>query len=126
VESVTTIAGFRRSGRVFELPGSGASPARVKVLHTTRGEGTPARHVIDGKLTCLRDGAVRISNCSAPAPNPCLRGVPARHAAWRRYATDLRNIKYARYKLPDQYDGAPFVGWQVAQRRIGPGVLTAA
>ena len=49
-------------GAWFELPDSGASPARVKVLRTTRGEGaaTPGT-VIDDKLTvACGDGAVRI------------------------------------------------------------------
>ena len=49
-------------GAWFELPDSGASPARVKLLRTTRGEGaaTPGT-VIDDKLTvACGDGAVRI------------------------------------------------------------------
>jgi methionyl-tRNA formyltransferase len=49
-------------GAWFELPDSGGSPARVKLLRTTRGEGaaTPGT-VIDDKLTvACGDGAVRI------------------------------------------------------------------
>lgn len=49
-------------GAWFELPDCGASPARIKVLRTTRGEGaaTPGT-VIDDKLTvACGDSAVRI------------------------------------------------------------------
>ena len=48
-------------GAWFELPGAGA-PARIKVLRTTRGEGTATPGtVIDDKLTvACGDGAVRI------------------------------------------------------------------
>ena len=70
-------------GAWFELPGSGASPARVKVLHTTRGEGTAAPGtVIDGKLTvACGAGAVRILELQRAGRQPMaaeefLRGTP--------------------------------------------------
>jgi methionyl-tRNA formyltransferase len=67
----------------FELPGAGASPVRVKVLRTTRGEGTAAPGtVIDDKLTvACGDGAVRIlelqrAGRQTMAAEEFLRGTP--------------------------------------------------
>jgi methionyl-tRNA formyltransferase len=70
-------------GAWFELPDSGASPARVKVLRTTRGEGaaTPGT-VIDDKLTvACGDSAVRILELQRAGRQPMgakefLRGTP--------------------------------------------------
>jgi methionyl-tRNA formyltransferase len=70
-------------GAWFELPDSGASPARVKLLRTTRGEGaaTPGT-VIDDKLTvACGDGAVRILELQRAGRQPMgakefLRGMP--------------------------------------------------
>jgi methionyl-tRNA formyltransferase len=69
-------------GAWFELPGPGA-PARVKVLHTAKGEGsgTPGT-VIDDKLTvACGDGAVRILELQRAGRQPMkveefLRGTP--------------------------------------------------
>jgi methionyl-tRNA formyltransferase len=70
-------------GAWFELPGAGAAPARVKVLRTTRGEGTAAPGtVIDDKLTvACGDGAVRILELQRAGRQPVraeefLRGTP--------------------------------------------------
>jgi methionyl-tRNA formyltransferase len=48
-------------GAWFELPGTGA-PARVKVLRTTKGEGSgvPGTAIDDGLTIACGDGAVRI------------------------------------------------------------------
>jgi methionyl-tRNA formyltransferase len=70
-------------GAWFELPDSGALPARVKVLRTRRGEGaaTPGT-VIDDKLTvACGDGAVRILELQRAGRQPMpakefLRGTP--------------------------------------------------
>jgi methionyl-tRNA formyltransferase len=70
-------------GAWFELPDSGASPARVKVLRASRGEGvaTPGT-VIDDKFTvACGDGAVRILELQRAGRQPMgakefLRGVP--------------------------------------------------
>jgi methionyl-tRNA formyltransferase len=69
-------------GAWFELPGAGA-PARIKVLRTTKGEGSGAPGTaIDDKLTiaCL-DGAVRILELQRAGRHPMraeefLRGAP--------------------------------------------------
>jgi methionyl-tRNA formyltransferase len=70
-------------GAWFELPGAGASPARVKVLRTTRGEGTAAPGtVIDDELAvACGDGAVRILELQRAGRQPMkadefLRGTP--------------------------------------------------
>jgi methionyl-tRNA formyltransferase len=70
-------------GAWFELPGTGAPAARIKVLRTTRGEGTAAPGVvIDGKLTvACGDGAVRILELQRAGRQPMkaeefLRGTP--------------------------------------------------
>jgi methionyl-tRNA formyltransferase len=70
-------------GAWFELPNAGASPVRVKVLRTTRGEGTGAPGaVIDDKLTvACGDGAVRILELQRAGRQPMraeefLRGTP--------------------------------------------------
>jgi methionyl-tRNA formyltransferase len=70
-------------GAWFELPGAGVSPARVKVLRTTRSEGTAAPGtVIDDKLTvACADGAVRILELQRAGRQPMaaeefLRGTP--------------------------------------------------
>jgi len=69
-------------GAWFELPGSGA-PARIKVLRTTRGEGTATPGtVIDDKVTvACGDGAVRILELQRAGRQPMkaqefLRGTP--------------------------------------------------
>jgi methionyl-tRNA formyltransferase len=70
-------------GAWFELPESGALPARVKVLRTSRGAGaaTPGT-VIDDKLTvACGDGAVRILELQRAGRQPMgakefLRGTP--------------------------------------------------
>jgi methionyl-tRNA formyltransferase len=69
-------------GAWFELPGSGA-PARIKVLHTTKGTGSGAPGtVIDDKLTvACGDGAVRILELQRAGRQPMkaeefLRGTP--------------------------------------------------
>jgi methionyl-tRNA formyltransferase len=70
-------------GAWFELPDCGASPARVKVLRTSRGEGvaTPGT-VIDDKFTvACGDGAVRILELQRAGRQPMgakefLRGAP--------------------------------------------------
>jgi methionyl-tRNA formyltransferase len=70
-------------GAWFELPDSGALPARVKVLRTSRGAGaaTPGT-VIDDKLTvACGDGAVRILELQRAGRQPMgakefLRGTP--------------------------------------------------
>jgi methionyl-tRNA formyltransferase len=70
-------------GAWFELPDCSASPARVKVLRTTRGEGaaTPGT-VIDDKLTvACGDSAVRILELQRAGRQPMgakefLRGTP--------------------------------------------------
>ncbi len=69
-------------GAWFELPGAGA-PARIKVLRTTRGEGTATPGtVIDDKLTvACGDGAVRILELQRAGRQPMkaeefLRGTP--------------------------------------------------
>jgi methionyl-tRNA formyltransferase len=69
-------------GAWFELPGAGV-PARIKVLHTTKGEGSGAPGtVIDDKLTiACGDGAVRITELQRAGRQPMgaeefLRGTP--------------------------------------------------
>jgi methionyl-tRNA formyltransferase len=69
-------------GAWFDLPGSGA-PTRIKVLRTTRGEGTaPPGTVTDDKLTvACGDGAVRILELQRAGRQPMpaeefLRGTP--------------------------------------------------
>jgi methionyl-tRNA formyltransferase len=69
-------------GGWFELPDSGA-PARIKVLHTTKGTGSEAPGtVIDDKLTvACGDGAVRILELQRAGRQPMkaeefLRGTP--------------------------------------------------
>jgi methionyl-tRNA formyltransferase len=69
-------------GAWFELPGSGA-PARIKVLRTTRGEGTATPGTVtDDKLTvACGDGAVRILELQRAGRQPMgaqefLRGTP--------------------------------------------------
>jgi methionyl-tRNA formyltransferase len=70
-------------GAWFELPGTGPSAARIKVLRTKRGEGTAAPGtVIDDKLTvACGDGAVRILELQRAGRQPMraeefLRGTP--------------------------------------------------
>jgi len=70
-------------GAWFELPGSPPSAARVKVLRTTRGEGTATPGtVIDDQLTvACGDGAVRILELQRAGRQPMraeefLRGMP--------------------------------------------------
>jgi methionyl-tRNA formyltransferase len=70
-------------GAWFELPDSGASPARVKVLRTTRGEGAAAPGtVVDDKLTvACGESAVRILELQRAGRQPMvaeefLRGTP--------------------------------------------------
>jgi methionyl-tRNA formyltransferase len=70
-------------GAWFELPGSGASAARIKVLRTTRGEGAGSPGtVIDERLTvACGDGAVRILELQRAGRQPMkaeefLRGTP--------------------------------------------------
>jgi methionyl-tRNA formyltransferase len=70
-------------GAWFELPGAGPSAARIKVLRTTRGEGTSAPGtVIDDKLTvACGAGAVRILELQRAGRQPMraeefLRGTP--------------------------------------------------
>jgi len=70
-------------GAWFELPGAGASRVRVKVLRSTRGEGTGAPGtVIDDKLTvACGEGAVRILELQRAGRQPMgaeefLRGTP--------------------------------------------------
>ncbi len=70
-------------GAWFELPGSGASAARIKVLRTTRGEGAGSPGtVIDDRLTvACSDGAVRILELQRSGRQPMkaeefLRGTP--------------------------------------------------
>jgi methionyl-tRNA formyltransferase len=70
-------------GAWFELPGSGPSATRIKVLRTTRGEGTAAPGiVIDDQLTvACGDGAVRILEAQRAGRQPMraeefLRGTP--------------------------------------------------
>ena len=60
-----TSAGCRR----FPARGSRSMARAIKVLRSTKGEGTGAPGtVLDDKLTiACGDGAVRLSNCSAPA-----------------------------------------------------------
>jgi len=69
-------------GAWFEFPGTGA-PVRIKVLHTTKGEGSGALGtVIDDKLTiACGDGAVRILELQRAGRQPMkaeefLRGTP--------------------------------------------------
>jgi len=69
-------------GAWFEL-GGGREAARVKVLHTTRGEGSgPPGTVVDGRLTvACGDGAVRIVALQRAGRQPMtaeafLRGTP--------------------------------------------------
>jgi methionyl-tRNA formyltransferase len=69
-------------GAWFELPGAG-TPVRIKVLRTTKGEGTAApATVIDDKLTvACGDGAVRILELQRAGRQPMkaeefLRGTP--------------------------------------------------
>lgn len=70
-------------GAWFELPDACASPVRIKVLRTTRAEGTAAPGtVIDGKLTiACGEGAVRILELQRAGRQPMgaeefLRGTP--------------------------------------------------
>ena len=55
-------------GAWFEIAGDG-KPVRVKVLRTTRGEGSGSPGtVLDDRLTiACGDGAVASSSCSVPA-----------------------------------------------------------
>ncbi len=69
-------------GAWFELPGDGAA-ARIKVLHTTKGEGSGAPGTVtDDKLTvACGDGAVRILELQRAGRQPMkaeefLRGTP--------------------------------------------------
>jgi methionyl-tRNA formyltransferase len=70
-------------GAWFELPGSPPSAARIKVLRTTRGEGTATPGtVVDDQLTvACGDGAVRILKLQRAGRQPIraeefLRGTP--------------------------------------------------
>jgi len=70
-------------GAWFELPGAGKEAVRIKVLHTTRGDGAgPPGTVIDDKLTiACGDGAVRILELQRAGKQPMkagefLRGTP--------------------------------------------------
>jgi methionyl-tRNA formyltransferase len=69
-------------GAWFELPGAGA-PARIKVLRSTRGEGsgTPGTVLDDNLTIACRDGAVRIVQLQRAGKQPMtaeafLRGTP--------------------------------------------------
>jgi methionyl-tRNA formyltransferase len=70
-------------GAWFELQGLGKEAARIKVLRTTRGDGTgPPGMVLDDKLTvACSDGAVRILELQRAGKQPMkagefLRGMP--------------------------------------------------
>jgi methionyl-tRNA formyltransferase len=70
-------------GAWFELPGAGKDAARIKVLHTTRGDGAgPPGTVLDDRLTIACDGgAVRILELQRAGRQPMkaqefLRGTP--------------------------------------------------
>jgi len=70
-------------GAWFELPGGGAPAARIKVLRTTKGEGTATPGTVtDDKLTvACGDGAVRILELQRAGRQPMaaeefLRGTP--------------------------------------------------
>jgi methionyl-tRNA formyltransferase len=70
-------------GAWFELPGAGKEAVRIKVLHTTRGDGAgPPGTVLDDRLTIACDGgAVRILELQRAGRQPMqaqefLRGTP--------------------------------------------------
>jgi methionyl-tRNA formyltransferase len=70
-------------GAWFELPGAGKEAARIKVLHTTRGDGGgPPGTVLDDRLTiACEGGAVRILELQRAGRQPMkaqefLRGTP--------------------------------------------------
>ena len=109
-------------GAWFELPGAG----RIKVLRTTSGEGSGVPGtVLDAHLTiACGDGAVRILELQRAGGRPMKAGrIPARHGGGCRHAAPVM----PRFKLTIEYDGRPFVGWQVQDNGVSvQGVLTAA
>ena len=105
------------SGRLVRTARSGA---RVKVLRTTqrRGSGAPGK-VLDEQLAiACGDGAVRILELQRAGARPMKAEEFLRGAVAAGMRSNGRSMP--RYKLTIEYDGRPFVGWQVQDN--GPSV----